>query len=85
VRKSPICGILWRPGDEETPTPSETMEGTRCLTKTPTTIRSKTYPYDKVVESVRVKHRVLWSLGALTEAEVQKIRACLASRTEALF
>lgn len=53
------------------------------LTKTSTTIRGKTYTHYKVVESVReagrVKHRVLWSLGALTEAEAQKIRAILAA------
>ena len=52
------------------------------LTKTSTTIRGKTYTHYKLVESVReagrVKHRVLCSLGALSEAEAQQIRAVLA-------
>lgn len=52
------------------------------LTKTTTTIRGKTYTHYKVVESVReggrVKHRVLFSLGALSEEQAQRIRAALA-------
>ena len=52
------------------------------LTKTSTTIRGKTYTHYKLMESVRaagrVKHRVLCSLGALTEEQAQQIRAALA-------
>ena len=52
------------------------------LTTTSTTIRGKTYTHYKVVESVRegrrVKHRVLWSLGALTEEQAAQIRGILA-------
>ncbi len=57
-------------------------EAAMFLTKTSTTIRGKTYTHYKLVESVReagrVKHRVLCSLGALSEAEAQQIRAVLA-------
>ena len=62
-----------RPGEEGFPL---------FLTKTSTTIRGKTYTHYKVVESVRdegrVKHRVLWSLGALTEDQAEQIRGILA-------
>ncbi len=52
------------------------------LTKTSTTIHGKTYTHYKIVESIReagrVKHRVLWSLGNVTEEQAQQIRAVLA-------
>jgi hypothetical protein len=52
------------------------------LTKTSTTIHGKTYTHYKIVESIReagrVKHRVLWSFGNLTEEQAQQIRAVLA-------
>ncbi len=52
------------------------------LTQTSTTIRDKTYTYDKIMESYRqagrVKHCLVLSLGALTPEPVQQIRAILA-------
>ena len=54
------------------------------LTKTTTTIRGKTYAHYKIVESVReagrVKHRVLFSLGSLSDEQAQRIRAALAAQ-----
>lgn len=53
------------------------------LKKSTTTIKGKIYNHYKVVESYRVdgkvKHRILFSLGALTDEQAERLRMALSA------
>ena len=53
------------------------------LKKSTTTIKGKTYSHYKIVESYRdngkVKHRILFPLGNLTDEEAERIRMAISA------